>query len=61
MKNEKAARIFVEAIRQIANKPENLNNLELYLSQHFDKWLEAWGNTPENMAAEMKCFASMEI
>ncbi len=61
MKNETAARIFIEAIQQIANKPDNLNNLELYLSRHFDKWLEKWGNTPESMAAEMKHFASMEI
>ena len=61
MKNETAAKIFIEAIRQIASKPDNLNNLELYLARHFDKWLEEWGNTPENMAAEMKHFASMEI
>lgn len=61
MKNETAAKIFIEAIRQVASKPDNLNNLELYLAQHFDKWLEVWGNTPENIAAEMKHFASMEI
>ena len=61
MTNETAAKIFIEAIQRIANKPDNLNNFELYLARHFDKWLEEWVNTPEKMAAEMEHFASMEI
>ena len=31
----KAAEDFVNAIKTIANKPENLDNLESYLSYHF--------------------------
>ena len=58
---EKQAEKFCEAIRTLANKPENLNNLESYLTYNFDKWLTTWANTPENLAAEMKEFAEMEI
>lgn len=57
----KAAPDFVNAIKTIANKPENLDNLESYLSYHFAVWLEKYANTPEDMAAEMREFAEMEI
>ena len=60
-KYEEQAAQFCEAIRTLANKPENLNNLESYLTYNFDKWLATWANTPENLAAEMKEFAEMEI
>lgn len=52
---------FVEAIRTIAAKPDNLDNLECYLSHHFQKWLEMWANTPENIVSELRNFAEMEI
>ena len=52
---------FCNAIRELANKPENLQNLESYLEYHFDKWLEKYANTPDSMAAEMSDFAQMEI
>ena len=52
---------FCDAIRELANKPENLQNLENYLEWHFDKWLEKFANTPACMAAEMSDFAQMEI
>ena len=57
----KAAADFVAAIKLIAAKPDNLDNLESYLSCHFEKWLEIWANSPEGLAAEMKEFAEMEI
>lgn len=60
-KCEKQATQFCEAIRTLANKPENLNNLESYLTYNFDKWIKIWANSPENIAAEMKSFAEMEI
>ena len=56
-----AAADFVKAIKLIATKPDNLDNLESYLTYSFDKWLETWANSPENIAAEMKTFAEMEI
>ena len=52
---------FAEAIKRLAENPQNLENLESYLSWHFPEWLERYANTPENMAAEMLSFANMEI
>ena len=57
----KAAEDFVNAIKTIANKPENLDNLESYLSYHFAEWLEKYANTPEDIAAEMREFAELEF
>ena len=52
---------FCNAIRELANKPENLQNLESYLGYHFDKWLEKYASTPDGIAAEMSSFAQMDI
>lgn len=52
---------FCEHIRTLASKPDNLDNLEHYLSRHFSEWLEKWANTPQDMAAEMREFADMVI
>ena len=52
---------FCDAIRELANKPENLQNLESYLEYHFEAWLEKYANTPDGMAAEMSSFAQMDI
>ena len=58
---KQAAADFVESIKLIATKPDNLDNLESYLSRHFSEWISKWANTPEDLAAEMKMFAEMEI
>ena len=52
---------FCNAIRELANKPENLQNLESYLEWHFETWLEKYASTPDGMAAEMSEFAQMEM
>ena len=52
---------FCDAIRELANKPENLQNLESYLEWHFDTWMKKYASTPDCMAAEMSNFAQMEI
>lgn len=57
----KAAADFVNAIKTIANKSENLDNLESYLSYHFAEWLEKYANTPDNIAAEMREFAEIDF
>lgn len=57
----KAAADFVGAIKLIATKPDNLDNLESYLSHHFPEWLKKFANSPENIAAELQAFATMEI
>lgn len=59
--HEQTAQQFIEAIKTIANKPQNLDNLESYLAHHFPAWLEKFANTPETLTAEMKAFAEMEI
>ena len=61
MKYEKEAEIFVNAIRKLSINPENMENLESYLSRHFKAWLEKYADTPEGIAGEMKAFAEMEI
>ena len=61
MKYDHTAAQFAAAIKTIAEKPENLDNLEHYLSHHFAAWLEKYANTPENIAAELQAFAEMDI
>lgn len=61
MRYEKEAEIFVNAIRKLSINPENMKNLESYLSWHFKAWLEKYADTPEGIAEEMKQFAEMEI
>lgn len=58
---DKLAIEFIKAIKTIAQKENNLNNLECYLSHHFPVWLEKFANTPEKITAELKAFAEMEI
>lgn len=60
-KFEQEAKRFCEAIKTIAEKPENLENLELYLSIHFATWLEKFANDPGSITAEIKAFAEMVI
>ena len=60
-KHEQTAKQFCTAIQAIATKPENLENLENYLSMHFSVWLEKYADTPERITAELKAFAEMEI
>lgn len=60
-KYDHEAQQFCAAIKTIAEKPDNLDNLECYLSYHFGIWLEKWANTPEGLVSEMKNFAEMQI
>ena len=57
---EEAASV-AESIRQLASKPENLDNFECYLSMHFGEWLKRFASDPENIACELKQFAQMDI
>ena len=60
-KHEQTAKEFCNALRTIAGKPENLDNLESYLSYHFAEWMNKYANTPENITAELKNFADMDV
>lgn len=61
MNNRQCAEMFINAIKTIAGKPENMANFETYLSHHFDTWLEKYANTPEGIAEEIQQFAEMKI
>ena len=58
---EQQAKLFIKAIKTLASKPNNLDNFESYLSQHFYQWLEKFANTPEAITFELTSFANMEI
>lgn len=58
-KYENAAHQFCEAIKSFAAKPDNLDNLENYLSRHFAEWMEKYANTPEDLTCELREFANM--
>lgn len=60
-KFEQLAHEFAEAIRMFAEKPDNIDNFESYLSYHFDVWMEKYASYPEGLVSEMKHFAEMEI
>ena len=60
-KHEQTAKQFCEALQIIAGKPQNLENLEHYLSIHFSEWLRKFANTPEGITAELKQFSEMEV
>ena len=59
--NKESADIFTQAIKDLASKPENLENLNSYLSFHFSTWLNKWANTPEGLSEELKMFAEMDV
>lgn len=61
MKHEQTAKQFIQAIKTISDKPQNLDNLKCYLSYHFAEWLEKFANTPETITAELRSFAEMDI
>ena len=60
-KHEKNASEFIQAIKTLAERPENLKNLECYLSFNFSEWLKKFANTPDKITAELKMFAEMEL
>jgi hypothetical protein len=45
----------------LAEKPDNMDNFECYLSMHFDVWMEKFAYDPESLTSEVKQFAEMEI
>ena len=59
--NELCAKAFVNAIKELASNQKKLDNLENYLSEHFDIWMEKYANTPEGIIYELKGFAEIEI
>lgn len=61
MDNEQLANIFTESIKRLAENPAKLENLNCYLSHHFDKWVQKFANTAEGLTSEIKCFSEIEF
>ena len=59
--NKLCAKAFVDAIKELALNQKKLDNLESYLSKHFDIWMERYANTPSGIIYELRGFAEMEI
>ena len=59
--NELYAKAFINVIKELASNPKNLDELENYLSKHFDIWMEKYANTPYDITYELKGFAEIEI
>lgn len=57
MKYQNTAKRFVEAVVALANNEDALDNLEYYLSMHFDVWMQKFASTPESITAELNSFA----
>lgn len=57
MKYQNTAKRFAEAIVDLAKNEDALDNLELYLSNHFDVWMQKFASTPESITAELNSFA----
>ena len=58
---EELAERFIEAIKRISKKEENLNNLQHYLSIHFEQWIERFARTPLAIVCEIESFADMDL
>lgn len=61
MKYQEQAKIFCKAVAELAAHPEALDNLEIYLSHHFSEWLTTYAATPEEMAVDLREFASIKL
>lgn len=58
-KYEELAHEFCAAIKKLGENERNLENLESYLSHHFDTWMEKWANTPAGLTWELEQFAKI--
>lgn len=55
------ARELANVLREFAEKPQNINNFENYLENHFIAWERTFANTPKKMIGDMKNFAEMVV
>lgn len=58
---EALAAAFCAAIKTFNRNPDNLDNLESYLSFHFYNWLQKFAYDPETLTAELTRFANMDL
>lgn len=55
------AKELASVLREFAKKPQNIDNFENYLENHFIAWERTFANTPKKMIRDMKQFAEMEV
>ena len=59
-KHANEARMLCDAIRKFNENENALENLEFYLSIHFERWLNDFARTPEGLATELKNFSEIQ-
>lgn len=59
-KHANEARMLCDAIRKFNENENALENLEFYLSLHFERWLNDFAGTPEGLATELKNFSEIQ-
>lgn len=55
------ARKLANVLREFAEKPQNIDNFESYLENHFIAWERTFANTPKKMIGDMENFAEMVV
>lgn len=58
---DKFAADFAAVIMELSSKPENLSNLESYLSRHFAIWMDRHASTPEDLVEELQMFVRLKL
>ena len=58
-KYEELAHEFCAAIKKLGENERNLENLERYLSYHFDSWMKRWAYGPECITDELIHFSKI--
>lgn len=56
---EELAHLFCKAIKKLARNKDAINNMESYLSYHFDSWMKKWAYDPDSITGELENFAKM--
>lgn len=56
---EELAHEFCAAIKKLASNEDAINNMESYLSYHFDSWMKKWAYDPESITFELTQFAKI--
>ena len=56
---EELAHLFCAAIKKLASNENAINNMESYLSYHFDSWMKKWAYDPDGITYELERFARM--
>lgn len=59
--NEQKSHEFVNALKELISKPDNLENFEWYLERHYKLWWDKYANTSDGIVSELNRFATIEF